>query len=283
MAAHESIHEYYLHQHRNIENYLELCLNHPEIELVHELRLSIKKLRAFHKLAEHLNLNEIDEHIHIKRRVRKLYEVAGQLRDTQVQIHLLSTFEEQTCVVYPEFSKWLHKRELKQVSRFSKKPQQVVPHATAQSTHQKIGDILALADDETILSGAGKVLTGLFVNASELCEASMNNRALHRIRTITKRMKYIFNIMAHSYPDFKFSQVSIESLRAIEAAAGHWHDNLVRIELLERFMGKMKFTDESDKFKYQKLFNACKSELDISFSDTSLLVRKALLSESQEK
>jgi CHAD domain-containing protein len=282
LAAHESIHEYYLHQHRNIENYLELCLNHPEIELVHELRLSIKKLRAFHKLAEHLNLNDIDEHIHIKRRVRKLYKVAGQLRDTQVQIHLLSTFEEQTCVVYPEFSKWLHKREQKQISRFSKKPQQIVPQATAQSTHQKIGDLLALADDETILSGAGNVLTGLCLNARELCEGSMNNLNLHRIRTITKRMKYIFNIMAHSYPDFKFNQVSVESLRDIEAAAGHWHDNLVRIELLERFISKMKFIDDSDKFKYQKLFNACNAELAISFSETTEIVRNAILSEIQD-
>jgi len=282
LAAHESIHEYYLHQHRNIENYLELCLNHPDIELVHELRLSIKKLRAFHKLAEHLNLNDIDEHIHIKRRVRKLYEVAGQLRDTQVQIHLLSTFEEQTCVLYPEFSKWLHKREQKQIARFSKKPQQIVPQATAQSTHQKIGDLLALANDETILSGAGKVLTGLYFNARALCEGNMNNLSLHRIRTITKRMKYIFNIMAHSYPDFKFNQVSVESLRDIEVAAGCWHDNLVRVELLEKFVGKMKFTDETDKFKYQKLNNACISELDISFSETTGIVRKALLPESQD-
>jgi CHAD domain-containing protein len=282
LAAHESIHEYYLHQHRNIENYLELCLNHPEIELVHELRLSIKKLRAFHKLAEQLNLNDIDEHIHIKRRVRKLYEVAGQLRDTQVQIHLLSTFEEQTCIIYLEFSNWLHKREQKQISRFNKNPQQIVPQATAQSTHQKIGDLLALADDETILSSAGKVLTGLYLNARELCEGSMNNLTLHRIRTITKRMKYIFNIMAHSYPEFKFNQVSVESLRDIEAAAGHWHDNLVRLELLERFISKMKFIDDSDKFKYQKLFNACNAELAISFSETTEIVRNAILSKIQD-
>ena len=279
MAAHETIHEYYLHQHRNIENYLELCLIHPEVELVHELRLSIKKLRAFHKLAEHLFLNKIDEHIHIKNRVRKLFKVAGQLRDTQVQILMLSSFESQTGILYPEFSDWLLRREKKQVSRFSKKPEQVVPRATAQSTHRKIGDLLALADDETILAGAGKVLSGLYLQSRELCSGSMNSRNLHRIRTITKRMKYIFNIMAHSYPDFKFNHVSIESLRDIEAAAGHWHDNLVRMELLDKFLDKLKPSDESDKFKYQKLLNACKAELEISFNETSELVRKALRAE----
>jgi hypothetical protein len=90
-------------------------------------------------------------------------------------------------------------------------------------------------------------------------------------------MKYIFNIMVHSYPDFKFNEISVDALREIEIKAGLWHDNLVRIELLERFMGKMKFTDESDKFKYQKLYNACKAELDISFNGTSQIVRNAFL------
>lgn len=278
MAAHETIHEYYLHQHRNIENYLELCLIHPEEELVHELRLCIKKLRAFHKLAEHLNLNNIDEHIHIKQRVRKLYDIAGQLRDTQVQIQMLVRFEEQTGIAYPEFKGWLLRREKKQISRFSKKPQQLVPQATAESTHQKIGNLLAQANDETILNGAAIVLSGLYAASRELASGNMSSTDLHRIRTITKRMKYIFNIMVHSYPDFKFEQVSVEALREIEVKAGNWHDNLVRVELLMRFLEKQKRSVDSEKFKYQKFLYACNAELDFSFNGTSQIVRTAFLS-----
>ncbi len=277
MPAHESIHEYYLHQHRNIENYLELCLIHPEIELVHELRLSIKKLRAFHKLAEHLFLNNTDEHIHIKNRVRKLFVVAGKLRDTQVQIQMLTLFEEQTGIDYTDFRKWLQRLESKQILRFNKKPQQVIPHAMAQSTHQKIGNQLALADNETILDGAGKVLEELLLNAQNLASGNMNDRNLHRLRTITKRMKYILNIIHHSYPDYTFIAVPVESLREIEAIAGNWHDNLVRIEMLDRFISKVKFADDSEKFKYQKLYNACKSELDISYNEAFGIMRKTLL------
>lgn len=282
MAAHETIHEYYLHQHRNIEYYLELCVSHPEAELVHELRLSIKKLRAFHKLAEQLFSGDNEEHIYIKHRVRQLYKVAGQLRDTQVQIHMLTLFEEQTGIDYPELDKWLLKREKKRIQRFGKKPQQVVPHTTAQSTHQKIGNLLAEANDETILNGALKVLSGLCSEAQTLAADNMNDQNLHRIRTITKQMKYILNIMNHSYPDFKFSKVSVESLREIETAAGQWHDNLVRIELLGKFMDRMKSTDDSEKFKYQKLHNACKSELDISYIETFRIVRKTLCAEGQD-
>lgn len=278
MAVHESIHEYYLHQHRNIEHYLELCLSLPEAELVHELRLSIKRLRAFHKLAEQLNSGEQNEQIFIKHRVRKLYKVAGQLRDTQVQIHLLTAFEEQTGIDYPEFGKWLLRREKKRISRFGRKPQHFAPHTTTQSTHEKIGNLLAQATYETILVGAGRALSGLYVNAQKLSSVSMNERNLHLIRTIIKQMRYIMNIMNHSYPDFIFNEISINSLKEIEVAAGHWHDNLVRIELLGKFMETIKAEDETEKFKYQKLYSACKSELDISYSETYRIVRKALSS-----
>lgn len=282
MAAHESIHEYYLHQHRNIEHYLELCLSLAEAELVHELRLSIKRLRAFHKLAEQLNSEDQHEQIFIKHRVRKLYKVAGQLRDTQVQIHLLTAFEEQTGIDYPEFGKWLLNREKKRISRFGRKPQHFVPHTTTQSMHEKIGSLLAQATDETILKGAGNALDGLYVKAQKLSSFDMNERNLHLIRTITKQMRYILNIMNHSYPDFIFREISINSLKEIEVAAGHWHDNLVRIELLGKFMDKMKAEDETTKFKYQKLYSACKSELDISYSETYRIVRKALGSVYQD-
>ncbi len=282
MAAYESLHEYYLHQHRNIVNYLELCLIHPEAELVHELRLSIKKLRAFHKLAEYLSVNEIGEHIHIKHRVRQLYKVAGQLRDTQVQIELLARFEHQIGIEYLEFDMWLKTREKKQIQRFGKKPQQVVPQATALSTHQKIGDLLALTDDETILSSAADVLSGMCSAARDLSAGNMNEQNLHRVRTITKQMRYIINIMAHSYHDFKFDEISMDSLREIEASAGNWHDNLVRVQLLEKYLSKTKQADNAEKFKYQKFGYACKSELDIAYNEASLAVKTALCSEVQK-
>ncbi len=276
MAAHESIHEYYLHQHRNIAHYLELCLSLPEPELVHELRLSIKKLRAFHKLAEQINPGDQDEQIYIKRRVRKLYKVAGQLRDTQVQIHLLTTFEELTGIEYPEFGTWLLRREKKRISRFGRKPNQLVPHSTTQRTHEKISNLLALATDESIMTAAGKALAGLYSKAQKLSSVSMNDSNLHSIRTLTKQMKYILNIMNHSYTDFKYSEISVAALHEIEVAAGHWHDNLVRIELLCKFMDKIKAEDEIEKFKYQKFYDICKSELDLSYNETYRLVRNAL-------
>ena len=281
MPAHESLHEYYLHQHRNIANYLELCMIHAETELVHELRLCMKKLRAFYKLAEGFSVAEKDESIQIKKQVNRLFRISGQLRDTQVQIHLLVTLQQQTGTDYPEFSKWMLKREKKRIMRFGREPLQLLLPSTADTTLQETGDWLAVVDDETIFNGAYSILTGLCIKARKLCSGTMNERDLHRIRTITKQVKYILNIMHHSYPDFIFNEVSVNSLREIEASVGHWHDNLVRVELLEKFMGKSKFADDLLLIKYQKLLDVCKAELDIAYTEAYRVVRFELFSEQQ--
>jgi CHAD domain-containing protein len=277
MPAHESLLEYYQHQHRNIKNYLELCMIHAETELVHELRLSMKKLRAFYKLAEGFSLANKDQNIHIKKQVNRLFRISGQLRDTQVQIHLFVVLQQQTGIEYPEFSKWMLKREKKHVMRFGRKPLQLLSVNSSDSSLQKTGDWIANVGDETIFSEAGKVLTGLCTKARKLSAGTRNERDLHRIRTITKQVKYILNIMHHSYPDYIFNEISVNSLREIEASVGHWHDNLVRVELLEKFMGKSKFADDSLLIKYQKLLDTCKAELDIAYTEAYRIVRSELL------
>ena len=278
MPTQESLHDYYLHQHRNIENYLELCMIHAEAELVHELRLSIKKLRAFHILAEELCPSEMEKHIHIKNRVRRLFRIAGQLRDTQVQIHMLVLVQDQSGIDYPEFSKWLLKREMKRILRFGRKNLHVLSHATADATLQKIGDWLDSASEASILTGAGMVLADLNAKSMKLSAGKMNEQDLHLIRTITKQIKYILNIMHHSYPNFKFSGVSVDSLHKIETSVGNWHDNLVRVGLLEKFMGKSRFEEDSQLFpQYLDMFKGCKAELNVAYKEAYRIVRSELL------
>ncbi len=276
MPPYESIHEYYLHQHRNIEHFLELCLDHADSASVHELRLSIKKLRAFNKLAQQLCLHDTDEHIYIKHRVRQLYKLAGQLRDTQVQLRLLAAYEERTDTSYPEYNQWLLRREKKRIKRFGRKPRHVVPHATAHITHQKIGKQLAQASDETIINSAVKVLDDSFSKARELACGALDERDLHRIRIHTKQARYILNIILHSYPEFVFGSISVDSMRRIEIATGRWHDTLVKVEMLNKYLARLKTGDQSVLVKYQDLKNAFRAEVDATYQHACLLVKKEM-------
>lgn len=277
MPAHKTIHEYYLQQHRNIAHYFEQCAEGAENELVHELRLSIKKLRAFHKLAGPLCADEADEQIHVKRRLRKLFKVAGQLRDTQVQLHLLAAHEKQSGAQYPEFRKWLLKREKKQIAKFGSDPHPDLSSAKAEITHQQIGGQLAAASGKTIKNVANQVLTGLYEGACRLASGNLSDGNLHRIRTLTKQARYIISIMQYSYPRFTFNKLSVEAIREIEAVAGDWHDKLVTLELLGKCMEELHFEDEQSRHTYEKFYNECKTALDVAYFEACQVARKILL------
>lgn len=281
MPAHETLNEYYLYQHSAIEHYLELCLSNAETELVHQLRLSIKKLRAFNILAGQLCGKNIDKQIHVNTQVRQLFKLAGQIRDTQVQMQLLATFEEKTGKSYPELSNWLLNREIKSIIAFSRSPRRVVSKAKAYSLQQKISNLLTNLNDDYILEQTGIVLKQLFEASQKLSAGRISDRNLHRIRIGNKQIKYILNIMNRCYPDFTFDLISVDSLREIEAAAGHWHDDLVRVETLNAFMKKKKGNLDFSLLKYQKLLNAYNTELLIAYEETYQVVKKAFLKEDQ--
>ena len=221
---------------------------------------------------------EVEKLIFANNQLRQLFSLAGKLRDTQVQIHMLVLVQDHTGIDYPEFNKWLLKREKKRILLFGRKPLHVLSHGTVETAFQQIGDWLALVSDETILNGAAKVLAGLTKKALKLSAGKMNEQNLHLIRTIIKQIKYILNIMHHSYADFKFSDVSLDSLRKIETSIGNWHDSLVRVELLEKFMRKSCLKADLQLFaKYRELFKACKVELNTVYNEAYNIVRSELL------
>ena len=273
MPSPGSISEYYVYQQTAVYRHLELCLGKAEKEVVHRLRLSIKKLNAFNKLAEHLCLADFDAHFQNSKKIRRLYALAGQLRDTQVQLHLLATAEGKAGSDYLEFSKWLINREKKRISRFVQKSQNTrldpVPHiATTQ-----ISIKLAMLSQQTLVDDTATFLSGLLVKAGKLSAGNIAERDLHRIRIITKQIRYVSQIVKHCYSDFDFHEISFESLRKIETVAGKWHDYLVRIELLERFIKKYEHSDQSDSIKYQAFLTDCKKELELAYKNACRVVK----------
>lgn len=282
MATHESIQEYYLHQQSNIEHYLELCMDSADAESIHELRLSIKKLRAFNILAKQLFEADFSNHFHIKHRIKELYKLAGELRDTQVQMNMLVVFEEQEGIDYPEFRNWLLTREKKKISRFKRKSKHVVPLSTASRNLNKINKMLTQTSDEAVLACMEEALISLFLKARKLSEGNITNENMHRIRINTKQLRYILNIAKNCFPDFEFKMISADSLRDIEAAAGFWHDSLIRVEYLGKCLEKVRLTDSEDVLKYHELATAFKNGLNVAYEQVCQISKRILLSESQK-
>jgi CHAD domain-containing protein len=273
MPTCHSLFDYYLHQHTNINRYLEQCIAFPEPELVHQLRLSVKKLRAFNKLTAHLFHSENVEHIHFKHRIKGLFKIAGQLRDIQVQVHLLTVYEEKEGIDCIEFSQWLVECEQKKIAAFIKKQQGRLNHAGAPPVNEKLGKALLLINEPSIVAGGEAALESMGSKIRKLAGGNISSGNLHQIRKIVKQIRYVISILKGSYPDFNYNKISIKSLYEIEVCTGNWHDCLVRVDLVEKFVDKKLISEKSVQVKYQNLLNSFSVELDAAYESACKMIR----------
>jgi CHAD domain-containing protein len=277
MAVFKSIYDYYLHQLLNCGSYIEQCKVHAEPELVHQLRLSIKKLRAFKLLADRLEISDIDDYQQLIDGVKKMFKLAGQIRDTQVQIYMLASCKEQTGTTYTLFHKWLLRREKRKISQLCGSKFKSSINSESGTINNGIASTILLPEKNAIITSAQILLDEMHLNTQKLATGSIGNENLHEIRKITKQMRYIIAILTGIYPDFQYPQITVETLKDIENAVGNWHDNLIRIEFIDRFVKKIKNHDEVIVLKYKGLEAFSHSSLDEAYEKACQVVKTKLL------
>ena len=73
--------------------------------------------------------------------------------------------------------------------------------------------------------------------------------------------------MQHIYPDFRFRDIATDSLREIETTTGNWHDCLVKVELVSRWLAKSDHSEDAAMLKYKELLEDSIAELRYSYSE----------------
>lgn len=239
MTVNESIYQYYHQQHSTIiKSYAEFA-ECPDSELVHKLRLGIKKLKAIDFLAGYLPTYNNNLKVNYSVELKSLFKIAGKLRDIQVQIELLLSYEGKANTSLSEFRKWLIKDERKRMNRLSEVWQSQIMTDENPVNSNKSLELFRNTKDEDILLSACRALSELFNTARKLSYNKISNDDLHKIRIVTKQMRYIYSTVRHGCEDFVFEKISVETLREIEAAVGYWHDCLMRMELFDKFNSKL--------------------------------------------
>lgn len=274
MAELENIREYYLKQYESINRYLSSCLNEINEDQIHRLRLAIKKLQAFNLLGESIGFLDHRKHIRNARKIKKLFNLVGQIRDYQVQIIMLRSIQNETGSDFNEFDEWLTRHEQKKVEKFHSKQRRIYEKSDIFARPENIILFDVTIQDDQVKVCARKVIDSLILSTREQIKILPDTFALHRIRMITKRLRYVINIMQHVYPDFNHGIIPETELRAIENIAGEWHDKLLRDEMLERYLKKRTKEGAPAEEKYLRFLALCSRENEVAFTKTCARVRK---------
>lgn len=235
----EQIIEYYRKHRKIIEENIELSRDPGDVEAIHNLRLSIKRMRVVAMLAEILSRGKFNRKQQLKD-IRKMFRSAGRLRDVQVALQLLKEYEDdglQSVINHLEV------RELKNRRRYEYVLSGFDP-AILNRFEDSLSETLADIGEREMKHAGYKLLSDLEFDIHSIYHGSREEKRLHRIRRRLKDINYLNNIFNESLPVADHLNISADKLREISELAGTWHDCL----MLEIVLGKTiaKYPDSSD-------------------------------------
>lgn len=225
----EQIIAYYRKHRQIIEENLALSRDPDDIEAIHNLRLSIKRMRVVAMLAHILSNGKFDRKQEMND-IRKLFRRAGRLRDMQVALVLLKEYDRD------ELSKvidYIEGKELKQRRAYEEVLSGFDP-AILYRFEEHLAGAISGASQKAVNHAAHSLLSDLEFDIHRIYHGSTDEKRLHRIRRSLKDINYLNNIFNESLPIADHLNISAEKLRELGETAGTWHDCLT----LESKLGK---------------------------------------------
>jgi len=274
MAVTLSIHDYYMQQHAIILQCVKESIENPEKEIFHKLRLKIKKMMAFNLLADELCVHEPSEHIHISRKIKKLFKIAGKVRDLQVQLDYFLELLSINKVEYKRFIEWLQEKQHLKIDNFRQSPHVLIHHAIPPHFHEAMKHRLSKVSKTEIEDCSIRVFKQLESDFLSFQPEIATPETLHTLRMKVKKMRYLSSILAVILEVPYTSYIPIETLREIEMLVGNWHDRTVSFKMLRKYKSKLPEDLKQEHYLIDFLMSEVKKQRETSFNDSIIYLKK---------
>ena len=114
---HQRLANFYQEHKSTFEKNFQVVLAEFEVEAIHKMRTSTKRLRALLQLIEYLADDKFRAKKQLKK-IRQLFKYAGKIREIQIEMVTLSVYSEKLKIKFPEYAEYLKYREKKEIARF---------------------------------------------------------------------------------------------------------------------------------------------------------------------
>lgn len=193
---------------------------------LHELRVSIKRIKALLDFLVQLlpNKPEIIQHFEP---FRKIFRVAGKLRDIHVQEKLLLKCAKEWSLPIPlAYHNYLREQQKIAFQTFKKTAQKVKLEDIA-TNNKPLKKILHKVSLETIHENTEKLLRYRFMSVRNLVQEN-DDESLHEARKIIKSIYYILHLVFTPATPQQY-----QDLKILEEHIGEWHDLAVLYDSMQ--------------------------------------------------
>ena len=233
MKDRNEILKYYSDKLKTFYSFLKGTLKKENKEAIHQLRVTVKELRAIWRMIELISekefINNLEPHI------GKLFKRAGRVREAQINLSLV---KKNTSQYLRPYIKSEQNREKNQQLKLKN-----LVAAFDKEIFDKENSILCQALSKILLPQLKHGAIALIIQKNEIIldlkKALPDDRKLHKIRIHLKVIKEVLNLLHQLNLDSDFQRLRIAN-REVCKCIGTWHDYVVlRSSLLKHDISKM--------------------------------------------
>lgn len=249
--------EYYQQRAKNIRENYRTAIHYFSEDGIHDLRVEIKRIRAFCKL-----VNWINQYFKAQKRlkpIRRLFKAAGKIRDMHVLQQIVRDKSSQEKLNVHEFYNLLKHRELQVRDDFYKAYKNYDLDILDQNL-SLIEAALSIIDYEYISHKTHQRLDRMIAELIEFKNhPQLEEVDLHKIRILCKESRFVLEVISTTENEDEKFKILNNKMRAVHQALGKWHDYDVCLQTLKQAMNDETF-QISDSASYQKFAAILESE-----------------------
>ncbi len=267
--------EYYNDQKVKLEENLRKIDNRDNVEVIHQIRLSVKKIRALYSFIWHLSPEKKTGKKSLKI-IQRLYKPAGVMRDIQVHLELVRNYEKRYAINFEDYTTFYQNREKEKNAELIQLAREFAMEPLDE-LNLKLKKILDNSNEEELKSKA----TGLLEDKMEIIRnlnklPTNKDKNLHNIRRYLKEIWYLLGIFDSYIPESGAIKVSLLRLKQIEQTLGKWHDQVNALNFLEIYNNEKETKDKTVQAKFNMLNKAISRYKGLLYKRTKLAFKYEL-------
>ena len=217
----------------SIRRNFKLAQEHNDPDGVHDLRVDLKRMKAFFALVESIN-HEFKAKKEF-RNFKKIAQNTGRLRDVQVQRELVENINGSLGLGIEDYKAYLIEKECGYSAAFQKfalkNPLQNLKKSEKiiKKTLKEISPVRAEARVQGRFYNMRNNL--VFLHS----EDKLKDDILHEVRKLSKETHYVLEIIQSCFRIFRDSKGFLKKLIKVHKLLGAWHDYDVCLRYLNNF------------------------------------------------
>ena len=211
--------------------HLESAKSEFSVEGFHELRVGIKRIRALFEFVEALYPGHWDARSESKP-FKRLFKVAGRVRDPQVQLALVAELERKLGFRCDKINFVLEELLISGKQKFVDFVRDFNENEFQQSGI-RLESALKNQEEGGAVSRAVSIMNTRLSALKISPELLGNSEELHKLRIRLKAVTFLLGLVSECFPEAVSGKFPVENLKACGALLGRWHDLVVLQELTD--------------------------------------------------